>query len=190
MRDYLIPFVAILIAATIITVVALLAILLLVIRKYLAGRSATFIPVQRPVFRVDTNEIIPNNPDAYDSMSPTDFELATTWLFNNHPSLCNYFWAEHTGKTGDHGIDAKLYSRQNGAFIGIVQAKRNNPEHSVSPDELRALAYNKLRLNVPYAYLVTTARLSANLADEARFAGIGVIDGPLFKKMRAECPVR
>jgi hypothetical protein len=114
-------------------------------------------------------------------LTPTQFEREVAWVFSQlmpvKPQL--------VGGAGDGGIDIKLYA-DTGTLVGIVQAKRFNERQALNPSFLRDLDSCKRRLGVRRAFLVTTARYSPAVCEQAKEMGIDLVDGPLFEKWRKQ----
>lgn len=113
-----------------------------------------------------------------------DFEHEVAWVIN---ALTNYK-AVVTGGAGDGGVDIKVYKGKQ--FVGIVQCKRYQPDKALPPDHVRALYGTKTRFGVSIAYLVTTAKFTAQTQKEARELGIKLIDGERFEIMRRKAKMR
>lgn len=112
-------------------------------------------------------------------LSPHEFEQEVAWVFSRLFGLK----AEVVGKSNDGGIDVKLYDAT-GTLVAIIQAKRYDENKALNPGFLRELDSCKRRLGVPRAYLVTTARFSADVRQQAQEMHIDLVDGRLFEEWR------
>ena len=113
------------------------------------------------------------------NLTPAEFEQEVAWVLGHRFGL----QAEVIGKTNDGGIDVNLYDAA-GVRVAIVQAKRYDTSKALNPGFLRELDSCKRRMNVPNAYLVTTAHFSLSVSQQAQQMGIYLIDGQLFESWR------
>lgn len=112
-------------------------------------------------------------------LSPSQFEQEVARVFGRRFGL----QAEVVGKSNDGGIDVKLYDAH-GTLVAIIQAKRYDEKKTLNPGFLRELDSCKRRMGVPRAYLVTTARFSADVRQQAQEMHIDLVDGRLFEEWR------
>jgi len=115
------------------------------------------------------------------SLSPSQFEQEVAWIFSKRFHL----QAEVVGKSNDGGIDVKLYDA-GASLVAIIQAKRYDENKTLNPGFLRELDSCKRRMGVPRAYLVTTARFSADVRQQAEEMHIDLVDGRLFHEWRQQ----
>ncbi len=113
------------------------------------------------------------------TLSPAEFEQEVAFVLGTLFGL----HAEVVGKANDGGIDVKLYDPTQ-TLVAIIQAKRYDKDKTLNPSFLRELDSCKRRMGVPRAYLVTTARFSSDVRQQAQDWHIDLIDGSLFEEWR------
>ena len=113
------------------------------------------------------------------SLTPAQFEEEVAWVLGNWFGLR----AEVVGRSNDGGIDVKLYDT-GGTLISIIQAKRYHENAALNPSFLRDLDSVKRRMGVANAYLVTTARFSEAVQQQAEEMHIYLVDGQLLESWR------
>ncbi len=119
------------------------------------------------------------------TLSSAEFEQEVAWVFGTLFKL----QAEVVGRANDGGIDVKLYD-SGGTLVGIIQAKRYDEKKTLNPSFLRELDSCKRRMGVAHAYLVTTARFSADLRRQAEEMHIDLVDGSTFEEWRQQAYAR
>jgi len=119
------------------------------------------------------------------ALSPAEFEQEVAWVFGKLSGL----QAEVVGKSNDGGIDVKVYDAT-GTLVAIMQAKRYTEQKALNPGFLRELDSCKRRMGVPRAYLVTTARFSDEVLQQAQEMHIDLVDGQLFEDWRQKAYAR
>ena len=115
-------------------------------------------------------------------LTPVEFEEEVAIVF----TAMTKFNATRVGKSGDNGVDIELRDKQTGAFVGIIQVKQYDPRTPLPPTFIREVYGVKAHTGVQFAYLVTTARFSAEARKQAKDMGIHLIDGPSFEERRTE----
>jgi restriction system protein len=116
--------------------------------------------------------------------SPHEFEREVAWLINTLTEQK----AVVTGKSGDGGVDIKVYKGK--AFVGIIQCKKYNDRRALSPSHVRELYAVRERFDVPIAYLVTTAYFTDATEREAKELGIKLVDGNELNVMRRKARLK
>lgn len=94
----------------------------------------------------------------------------------------NYI-AEVVGGSGDGGVDIRVCD-QTGRLVGIVQCKEYSPNQALAPIYIRELKAVKDFHGVQIAYLVTTARFSADSRKVAKEYGVRLMDGETYKTLK------
>ena len=113
------------------------------------------------------------------SLTAAQFEQEVAWVFSQRFGLR----ADVVGRSNDGGIDVNLYDVSN-RRVAIIQAKHYDERKALNPGFLRELDSTKRRTGVPSAYLVTTARFSAAVSQQAEQMAINLVDGQLFDEWR------
>lgn len=115
------------------------------------------------------------------NMTPDDFEEAVAERMR-----LDGWDAEVMGGSGDGGIDVKAINRD--GQTAIVQCKYYGPNSTVTPAQVRELAGSWAISGANIASMVTTGYLSSQARDEARSAGIEVIDGDNIRSWFQSAP--
>jgi restriction system protein len=105
------------------------------------------------------------------SLSPKEFEEYVGIIFSNHG-----YQVQHTGRSGDHGIDLLMTSPKGHKVI--AQCKRYDPSKKVGPEIVRSLQGAMVQRNIDTAFLVTTSEFTKGAYKEA-----AVIHGLTIKMM-------
>lgn len=115
------------------------------------------------------------------NMHPTDFEKLVCDMFE-----CEGYEAKHTGKTGDHGIDAQL---KKGGKKFAVQMKRYEPKYKIPEKHLREFLGSYVRW-ADEGFYVTTSDFTKDAKKwAAKELSLHLIDGTQLIDKLGKLPV-